>query len=140
MISTDKVRQKIRQILNALDCSRHEISAVIADDAFIRKLNKQYRHIDKPTNVLSFPMLEGDFSQVSPGLLGDLVISGETAQKEASRAGITLDQRMSQLLIHGILHLLGFDHETGETDAQKMMDKSLELLRKIEDNQSLTSF
>ncbi len=103
-------------------------------------MNKTYRGKDKPTNVLSFPMQEGQFSDITPGLLGDVVISVETAEQEASDAGISMDERMSQLLIHGILHLLGFDHETGENDAEKMEQKSIELLRLIEKNQGLDAF
>ena len=85
-------------------------------------------------------MQEGQFSDISPGLLGDLVISVETAQKEANIASITLEERMSQLLIHGTLHLVGFDHERGEQDTKRMEDKSIQLLRIIEDNTDLPSF
>ncbi len=85
-------------------------------------------------------MQEGQFGNITPGLLGDIVISCETAQKEAKEANISLTERISQLLIHGILHLIGFDHETSESDAKKMEGKSLELLRQIEDNQNLNIF
>ena len=110
------------------------------DDRGIEQLNKTYRGIDKPTNVLAFPMQEGEFSDITPGLLGDVVISLPTAEKEAVEANISLEERLSQLLIHGTLHLLGFDHETGEMDAAAMEDKSLELLRIIEKNTHLTAF
>jgi probable rRNA maturation factor len=111
------------------------------DDAEIRALNREFRDIDRPTNVLSFPMQEGEFSNVTPGLLGDVVISAQTAAAEAEEAGIPLDQRLSQLLVHGILHLVGFDHETGEEDARHMEIKSLELLKRIEpDNPDLPVF
>ena len=139
-IPSDIIRQKTRQILNALDCNTHEISIVLTDDDHIRELNNRFRQIDAPTNVLAFPMQEGEFGDISPGLLGDLVISCETAKKEAETAGITLEERMSQLLVHGTLHLIGYDHETGETDAREMEDKSLELLRVIEKNPALSAF
>lgn len=113
---------------------------MITDDAQIKHLNKTYRGIDKPTNVLAFPMQEGQFADITPGLLGDLVISCEMAQQEADAANITLLERLSQLLIHGTLHLIGFDHETSPSDAQKMEDKSFELLRKIETNKNLNVF
>lgn len=113
---------------------------MITDNNQIQQLNKSYRGIDKPTNVLAFPMQEGRFADITPGLLGDVVISCDTAQQEADMADITLLERMSQLLIHGILHLMGFDHETNPSDAGKMEDKSLELLRKIEPNKNLNSF
>ena len=139
-METQPLLQKTEQILNALGCDAHELSLVITDDAQIQELNATYRGKDKPTNVLSFPMQEGEFSDITPGLLGDVVISSQTAEKEAQTAGVTLDERLSQLLIHGILHLIGFDHETGEEDARKMEKKSLELLRLIEPNTDLLAF
>ena len=113
---------------------------MVTDDAQVRELNRTYRGKDRPTNVLSFPMQEGDFSDITPGLLGDVVISLDTARTEAIKAGISTDERMSQLLIHGILHLMGFDHELGEDQARKMEKKSLELLRRIESNHDLGAF
>ena len=139
-IRPEKIKQTAQAILNALDCNTHEISIVLTDDDHIRELNNRFRQIDAPTNVLAFPMQEGEFGDISPGLLGDLVISCETAKKEAETAGITLEERMSQLLVHGTLHLIGYDHETGETDAREMEDKSLELLRVIEKNPALSAF
>jgi probable rRNA maturation factor len=124
-----------------LGCNHHEISIVIMDDAEIRALNREFRGMDRPTNVLSFPMQEGEFSNVTPGLLGDVVISAQTAAGEAEEAGITLAERMSQLLVHGILHLVGFDHEGDEEDARHMEIKSLELSKLIEpDNPDLPAF
>jgi probable rRNA maturation factor len=110
------------------------------DDLQIKELNHSFRGIDRPTNVLSFPMQEGEFSDITPGLLGDVVISAQTAAREAQEAGITLDERMSQLLIHGILHLVGFDHETSKADADDMETKSCELLRLVEPNPDLAAF
>jgi len=123
-----------------LGCDAHELSIVITDNAQIQELNNTYRGIDKPTNVLAFPMQEGEFSDITPGLLGDIVISCDTAQQEAKSADISLGERFSQLLIHGILHLVGFDHETGPEDDRKMTDKSLELLKQIEPNKALNAF
>ncbi len=123
-----------------MGCNAHEISIVILEDKEISKLNETYRGICKPTNVLAFPMQEGEFSDITPGLIGDVVISLETAETEAYAAQISLDERISQLLIHGILHLLGFDHETSNKDAETMEKKSLELLRLIEGNVDLTAF
>ena len=85
-------------------------------------------------------MQEGQFSDITPGLLGDVVISIETAEKEALLGKISLEERISQLLIHGILHLLGFDHEIGDNEADTMEKKRLELLRIIEPNIDLTAF
>ncbi len=123
-----------------MGCDSHEISILITDNNGILELNKTYRNVNSPTNVLSFPMQEGQFSDITPGLLGDVVISCETAQNEANKANITIDERMSQLLIHGILHLLGFNHENDELDAREMENKSLEILRQVESNKDLNSF
>jgi probable rRNA maturation factor len=132
-----------------LDYNSHELSVVITDNDQMQQLNKTYRKVNKPTNVLAFPMMEDPDTQIKqldqlsntpPILLGDIVISCETAQKEADKANISIEERMSQLLIHGILHLIGFDHETGENNARKMEDKSLEILRQIEDNRNLNIF
>ncbi|OQY52906.1 MAG: rRNA maturation RNase YbeY [Desulfobacteraceae bacterium 4572_89] len=139
-IPTLPLVKKTEQILNALGCNSHEISIVIIDDKGICQLNETHRGICKPTNVLAFPMQEGEFSDISPGLLGDVVISIDTAEREAETAAISIDERMSQLLIHGILHLIGFDHETSDKDAETMEKKSLELLRLIENNTGLTAF
>ncbi len=139
-MATDQLLKKIEQILSALGCDDHELSLVITDDAEIRELNQTYRGKDTSTNVLSFPMQEGEFTDITPGLLGDVVISAETAEREAGEAGISPDQRMSQLLVHGILHLVGFDHELGEDQAREMEAKSLDLLRCIEPHTELDFF
>ena len=127
-----------------MEYNDHEISIVFTDNAEIEELNNTYRNIQKPTNVLSFPMISNndDDGIISPetNLLGDVVISVETAMKEAEQAEITLEQRISQLLIHGILHLIGYDHEQGEEEFLTMETKSLELLKIIEDDINLNAF
>ena len=140
MLPSQPVLQKTELILNALGFKDQELSIVIMDDPGIQELNANYRGMDKPTNVLSFSMQEGEFGDISPGLLGDVIISADTAKREADDAGITLEERMSQLLIHGILHLSGMDHELGEDAAEAMEAKSLEILRQIESNTDLTAF
>jgi probable rRNA maturation factor len=109
----------------------HELSVVIVDDPRIEIINSEYLHHEGPTNVISFAMLEGEFSQVSPFLLGDVVISADTAEIEAELAGISFRQRLIELLIHGILHLAGYDHEQEDTEAQIMESKSRNLLEWI---------
>lgn len=91
------------------DEEAYEISIVLADDAFVRDLNRTWRGIDTPTNVLSFPA-EDDEGQ-GPCLLGDVVLAYETVQREALAAGKQMLDHVSHLIIHGTLHLLGFDHE-----------------------------
>jgi len=77
-------------------------------------------------------MQEGKFSNISPTLLGDVAVSIDTAVKEGKKAGISLEERLTELLVHGILHLLGYDHENNEQKAEEMERKSESLLRQIE--------
>ncbi len=109
----------------------HELSLLIVDDPQIETINREYRRHEGPTNVISFAMQEGEFSQVSPLLLGDVVISADTAEKEAKVAGISFRQRLIELLIHGTLHLAGFTHEHDSARAEIMEEKSRSLLEQI---------
>ena len=101
------------------------------DDPQIAELNQQYLNRQGPTNVIAFAMREGEFSDLSPHLLGDVVISTDTAAREAQLAATGTEQRFNELLVHGILHLMGYDHETSEDDARVMEDKSRELMNLI---------
>jgi len=85
---------------------------VLVDDAAMAALNRAYRGVAGPTDVLAFPMTEGRFRGVSPDLLGDVVISTETARRQARAAGGEFRTELALLLIHGILHLVGYDHGT----------------------------
>lgn len=104
---------------------------VLVDDAFIAELNRQYLQREGPTNVIAFPMHEGRFSEVSPLLLGDVVVSVDTARREAADAGIDFETRMDELLVHGILHLFGYDHETDAAQARIMESRSREILEML---------
>jgi len=115
-----------------LDCPEGELSILFVDDQRIQQLNRDYRRKDRPTNVLSFSMREGEFAQVSPELLGDVVISVDTTAIEAEKAGISLGAHMTWLLIHGILHLFGFDHEQSEQAADEMETRTKQLMRKVQ--------
>ena len=97
-------------------------------------MNKDYLNHDGPTNVISFAMQEGEFSHISPFLLGDVIISADTAEKEATMGGISFRQRLIELLIHGILHLVGYDHEHDEAEALVMEAKSEALLKLVRDS------
>jgi probable rRNA maturation factor len=112
-----------------LDCPEGELSILLVDDAQIEVLNREYLNRYGPTSVIAFPMRAGRYSNIAPHLLGDVVISVETAVKEAKSAGISMEERFTQLLLHGILHLLGYDHEKTEQEAQKMEKKSNEILK-----------
>ena len=112
-----------------MDCPDGELSILIVDDNEIAKLNKQYLDREGPTNVIAFPMHDGNFPGISHDLLGDVVISVETAEREGSDSGVGIKKRFTELLIHGILHLFGYDHENDEKQARRMNRKSRELLK-----------
>ena len=92
-------------------------------DSEIHTLNHQYRQKNKPTDVLSFPLAD----ELQPHLLGDVIISVETAARQAQRRGHPLREEMQTLLIHGILHLLGYDHEISRSEAIRMHRKEQEV-------------
>jgi probable rRNA maturation factor len=106
-----------RRILSVSGCPDAELSVLIVDDAEIREINRDYLGRDKATNVISFAMQEGEGTGVQPGLLGDVVISAETAARDAAEADLPFESELYFLLLHGILHLLGYDHERG-TEAE----------------------
>jgi probable rRNA maturation factor len=86
-----------------------EVSLVATDDAHVRTLNRAYRRKDKPTNVLSFPGKPAEAGRFGP-LLGDIVVARETIAREAEAGGLTIEDHLSHLIVHGFLHLLGYDH------------------------------
>ena len=134
-IPLKKIKQTVQVILDVLDCPDSEISILIVDDPQIEDLNQQYLNRRGPTNVIAFPMREGEFSDVSPHLLGDVVISIDTAAREAQMAATTTERRFNELLVHGILHLMGYDHETSEDEARVMENKSKEILALLSEDQ-----
>jgi rRNA maturation RNase YbeY len=116
-------------LANALESAKPEVSILLLDDPGIAELNRQYRGKSGPTDVLSFPMYTAEeLSTVQPELLGDVVISVETAARQAASAGCSLWEEMTRLLIHGILHLLGFDHERSAPEARAMRAQERRIL------------
>jgi probable rRNA maturation factor len=108
-----------------------ELGIVFVDDSRIRELNRRYLRRDKPTNVLAFSMREGEFPMLHPHLLGDLVISVETAERQSHRFCLSAGDMVILLIIHGILHLLGYDHLQSKKKAREMALKQKELLRLV---------
>lgn len=100
---------------------------MLTDDSEIHQLNKKYRGVDRPTDVLSFSQQEGEFPSVVSNFLGDVVISYETATRQAKEENHSLYRELFILLSHGILHLLGYDHETSEKDRRFTEKKIKEL-------------
>ncbi|MEN8200704.1 MAG: pyridoxine 5'-phosphate synthase [Thermodesulfobacteriota bacterium] len=117
----------------------HDLSILLVDDAEIGWLNNHYRNKPGPTNVLSFPFAEGTdlaLSTIPVKELGDIIISVETAKREADELGVSLHHRLTWLITHGLLHLLGHDHERSEADAQTMWDLENELINRLQHSRS----
>ncbi|HEX7752733.1 MAG TPA: rRNA maturation RNase YbeY [Novosphingobium sp.] len=119
--AADAVAQVAPELANA----RLSASLLFADDAEVHALNREWRGKDKPTNVLSFPMLEradllGLAPDGPPELLGDIALALETCAREAEEKGVPLDHHAAHLVVHGLLHLAGHDHETSTADAAAM--------------------
>lgn len=131
-ISLRKIRTEAQIILDALDCPDGELSVLIVDDSQIAELNQQYLDRQGPTNVLAFPMSLEPFSEETPQILGDVVISVDTAENEGKIAGISTEERLRELLVHGILHLFNYDHEETDEKAHEMDQKNNALLTLIE--------
>lgn len=106
--------------------ARFEMSMKLSDDTEVRGLNATYRGKDKATNVLSFPMLQPDFMEATALaddgeiLLGDVILAWETCVAEAAEKQIAIVDHATHLIVHGTLHLLGYDHELGEDSAREM--------------------
>jgi probable rRNA maturation factor len=133
-IKIDKrmIRGTVSKILKILSCADKEISLSFVDDEKIKQLNKQYLGKDNATNVLSFSLLEGEYGNINPQILGDIIISVETAQRDALYGKLTINQEIDFLIIHGILHLLGYNHEnTTEKETKKMRQKEKDLFNAI---------
>lgn len=120
-------------ILSALGCPDDtELSVSIVGDRSIRIINRVYLGRDKPTNVIAFSLQEGDCSGINPHAVGDVMISADTAAREAEDGGMEFFERLVFLLLHGILHLCGYDHErSGEAAAMKMEQKERQLFKTL---------
>ncbi len=114
--------------MKVLTLADHELSITFVDNLAIQEINRTYLKRDKPTNVISFSLGEGEFGNLNPGILGDIVISVEQAMADALSGGLDFQDEIDFLLIHGLLHLLGYDHEnTSESTAEQMREKEREL-------------
>jgi probable rRNA maturation factor len=124
-----KLLSKIaHRALEVLGLNKAELSIVLVSDAQIRRLNKLYRNKDKPTDVLSFPIGE----KVNGWLiLGDIVISVDTARRQAKEFGYSLEEELKRLLVHGLVHLLGYDHELGGEEEKKFFELEELVLREL---------
>src|SRR5579884_1783964 len=141
-VRTAALRRAARRLLAAEGMANAEVSVVLSDDAAVHDLNRRYRGMDKPTDVLSFSQreqtAEGPPLPDLPGMppvLGDVIISVDTAARQAAEHSVTLEEELALLTVHGILHLLGYEDET-ETGAQQMRLREQAILQGNTDNES----
>jgi len=130
------IREKLERVLRDLGCHDKELSILLTNDGQMAQLNLRYLGKTGPTNVLAFPMtdpdaLSGPTPSVDTGLLGDVVVSVDTAQREAEESGEPLMQAVCRLLIHGILHLLGHDHVGSDQQAARMEREEKRLMELV---------
>lgn len=134
-INQRNVRKDANTILSLCGVDDIELSILIVNNRSIRELNKKYRGIDKPTDVLAFPPSPVPSPHGGEGdplrLLGDIVISLEKSHAQAEERGHSPEQEFKILLTHGILHLLGYDHEISRSEAQRMKRKEKIILSKL---------
>ncbi len=131
-VDARNIKRQIGKVLDSLRCNEHEISILFVGDQGIRGLNHQFRDVGRSTDVLSFPqILEGEPEIPGAPVLGDVAISLETARRQSEEHGLSLEEELTLLLIHGILHLMGYDHEISDREEERMRKKTRELFELI---------
>jgi len=137
-IERRKIRSTVLRLLKIMDCANKELSISFVDDNAIKQLNNDYLQRDNATNVLSFSLQEGEYGNINPDILGDIVISAETAQRDTAIGDLSLYEEIDFLIIHGVLHLLGFNHKnTTKAQATKMRMKERELFGILNSGKSI---
>lgn len=129
-VDVARLRRCGQAVLSAIGESRSELSIALVDDPEIKELNARWRNRRESTDVLSFSQIEGDFADHRAGLLGDVVISVETAAAQAATRHRGLDEVVTRLLIHGVLHLIGHDHVKDE-EALLMLAEERRIWREL---------
>ena len=125
------VKRAVLAVLDFEDFGRRaEVSVTLTDNEGIHALNREYRNVDRPTDVLSFPLSDGEDYDTDGDavLLGDIVISLERAQTQAEEYGHSFEREVAFLTVHSMLHLLGYDHETSPEDERDMFARQDEIL------------
>ena len=108
----------------------YEVSVIFTDEEGIREINNNYRHIDRATDVISFAFAEGEGAEYAPFLLGDIFICTDVVASHAGKYGTTFEEEMIFMVVHGILHLLGFDHHKAAERA-KMREAEIVVMKQI---------
>lgn len=126
----DEIKRLTVKILSLLKEKNSNVDLVFVNDKNMRALNLKYRKIDRPTDCLAFPMREGKDARLNPQLLGDVVISVDTAKRNAKSFGTDIKDETTLYIIHGILHLLGFN-DTDRRERAKMKSLEENILRRL---------
>jgi probable rRNA maturation factor len=126
-----RIRHSLRKLLSLAGLRTAEVSVLVVGDRAMRTLNRRYRGKDRTTDVLSFPMRSGGNARLQAHLLGDIVISLPVAARQARADGEPLSTAIDRLLVHGFLHLLGYDHEQGPEETRRMEARERRLREKL---------
>ncbi len=121
--------KQLARLLRAIGLPDAEVSVLFTGDRAIQSLNRRYRGLDRATDVLSFSLQEGPAPHLRTNHLGDIVIAVPTALRQARQEGHSLRQEIERLLVHGLLHLAGYDHEQGVAEATRMRRRERTLTR-----------
>jgi rRNA maturation RNase YbeY len=132
-LHTPTIRKYVLWLLNYLGCADKELSVVFGNDRLLQELNRTYRHKDKATNVLAFPQYPTYANEPTQHtLLGDVVVSLPTAAREAQALQQPLEHRVVYLVVHGVLHLLGYDHEQSLAQRRRMARRERDILTALQ--------
>lgn len=127
-----RIRRTVREAAKHLGCPEREVSLLFVDNEAISEINRQYLNRPGPTNVISFSQTEGNFGHINPLLLGDIVISAQRAVSDAQAGNLDVNDEIDFLVIHGLLHLLGYNHEgSDEREAVQMREMENEIFQKL---------
>ena len=130
-IDKKKIQRAAGRILDHLGYKGYELTVVVVDDPEITRLNRQYFRRNRATNVISFPMMDGTAPYLPAKVLGDVIISADTAKRDAEEVGKKAGEEILFLLIHGILHLAGYDHEGPKKERMEMEAKEKDLFSRL---------
>jgi probable rRNA maturation factor len=128
----EKVERAVSETLIVHNSENSEVSVLLTDDPHMTQLNRKYREINAPTDVLAFAMQEGeDNNDLNANILGDVVISLETAERQAKEETHSLEEEVAFLTVHGVLHLLGYDHQS-QNEVCVMFEKQNIILQRLQ--------
>ena len=130
-VDGEKIRRAAGRILDRLGYKGYELTVLVIDDQEITRLNRQYFRRNRPTNVISFPMMEETSLSLPAKVLGDVIISADTAKRDAGEVGKKAGEEILFLLTHGILHLAGYDHEATKKERLEMEAKEKKLFARL---------